>query len=182
MKWKKGTAGRSNGKKKSGSSSKSKSSPGYKDSNSASGDEPSSTPTTPMDSAGALRVGIIRSNTAPFCTPTPRAKRQLISDLLEPTDVEEEDEDLKSVSASHSLRSIISNRSSLGRNFDKEVGTGGSFSSYCAEEKVRIRCHLVHVPHTVHSPVALLYRLRGAKEGSACWCTTLFRDHNLMFE
>lgn len=87
---------------------------------------------------GAVRVGILRPESAPVCTPTPRAKRQLISELLEPDDGGGES-DSHGVSASPALRSIISNKSSSGKNFDKEVGRGDSFTSYTPEEKVKRR-------------------------------------------
>lgn len=87
---------------------------------------------------GTVRVGILRPDSAPVCTPTPRAKRQLISELLEPDDGDEESNG-NAVSASPALRSIISNKSSSGKNFDKEVGRGDSFTSYTPEEKVKGR-------------------------------------------
>lgn len=146
MKWKKEAFGLGNGKKKSGSG-KDKKSPGSgsRRSNSlrnvAAGIE-SPAPTTPLapksngPGLGTVRVGIIRSESAPICTPTPRAKRQLISDLLDP-DVGGEDEDEhESTTASPALRSIISNKSSSGKSFDREVGNGDAFSSYNLEEKV----------------------------------------------
>lgn len=40
------------------------------------------------------------------------------------------------VTASPALRSIISNKSSCGKNFEQEAGKGGAFTSYTPEEKV----------------------------------------------
>lgn len=90
------------------------------------------------DGLGTIRVGMTRMESAPICTPTPRAKRQLISELLQlDGDGDGDGEDAGGVTASPALRSIISNRTSSGKSFDKEVGKGDSFSSYTPEEKVR---------------------------------------------
>lgn len=92
-------------------------------------------PTTPT--LGTIRLGTLRAGNAPICTPTPRAKRQLISDLLEPNGGGDGSAEDDGVGASPAIRGIISKKSSSGMNFDKEVGRGESFSSYTTEEKVR---------------------------------------------
>lgn len=97
---------------------------------------PSSASAASTHNLGAVRVGIVRAEAAPICTPTPHAKRQLISELLEPDDKEEEDSE-HTLSASLTLRNIISNKTSSGKIFDKEIGRGDSFSSYTPEEKVK---------------------------------------------
>lgn len=93
-----------------------------------------------FDGLGTIRVGLTRTESAPICTPTPRAKRQLISELLEPDSDEEGDgyaSASDAVAASPTLRSIISNKSSSGKFFEQEAGKGDAFSSYTPEEKVR---------------------------------------------
>lgn len=119
MKWPKG-------KKRNGSSKKNKGANSTSPSKSA--DSPSLA-TTP--GLGTLRLGTLRPESAPICTPTPTSRRQLISDLL--TD---DEEDSSTVTASPALRSIISNKSSTGC-VDSKKGRGDSFTSYTSEEKVR---------------------------------------------
>lgn len=152
MKWKKESFGLGQGKKKN-DSSKSKSSPSPPPSRRSSAGDAAMGPTTPGVSGtpnsngpglGSLRVGMIRPEPAPICTPTPRAKRQLISDLLGADEGEETGDGQVSVTASPSLRSIISNRSSSGKKFDRESGAGDSFSSYTPEEKVRQTSHALY--------------------------------------
>lgn len=138
MKWKERALSLGHGKKKHGSSSKEKgtgpSSPSKR--HSAPGGPglpptPGSNPNGP--GLGTLRLGVLRADSAPICTPTPRAKRQLISELLEAG--REDEQENPSSTASPALRRIISNKSSSGKSFDKEVGKGDSFSSYTPEEK-----------------------------------------------
>lgn len=93
-----------------------------------------------FDGLGTIRVGLTRTDSAPICTPTPRAKRQLISELLEPDSDEDADGYTSAsevMSASPALRNIISNKSSSGKLFEQEAGKGDAFSSYTPEEKVR---------------------------------------------
>lgn len=116
-----------------------------------------------FDGLGKMRMGSLRrTENAPICTPTPRAKRQLISELLAPDPDDEmggsgddreggagggAEGDLVRIgsgailAASPALRNIISNKSSSGKNFELEAGKGGAFTSYTPEEKVRCpRC------------------------------------------
>lgn len=136
------------------------------------GDMSTPAPTTPggkgsksglFDGLGATRVGTLRRpEIGPICTPTPRAKRQLISELLAPDSDDELDgsgdggeggasggaggDSARTVrtgsgaivTASPALRSIISNKSSCGKNFEQEAGKGGAFTSYTPEEKVGV--------------------------------------------
>lgn len=137
MKWKAGlgTGKKKNGslkakgEKRSSSTGRSENASDFAATSTVSADTPAST-----HNLGTIRVGILRPESAPICTPTPGTKRQLISELLGPDDDEEEEG--KTVSASPALRSIISNKSSTGKSFDKEAGKGDSFSSYTPEEKV----------------------------------------------
>ena len=78
----------------------------------------------------------MRSESAPICTPTPLAKRQLVSDLLAMDGGEGDEDEHKPNAASPALRGVISNKSTLGKSFDREVGNGDAFSSYNREEKV----------------------------------------------
>lgn len=119
MKWPKG-------KKKNGSSKKNKGVSSPSPSKSAGSPALATTP-----GLGTLRLGTLRPESAPICTPTPTSRRQLISDLL--TD---DEDDSSTVTASPALRSIISNKSSTGC-VDSMRGTGDSFTSYTSEEKVR---------------------------------------------
>lgn len=145
MKWKKEAFGLGHGKKKNGPT-KDKKSPGSSSKrNNSSRDAAvveSPAPTTPRvpksngPGLGTVRVGILRSESAPICTPTPRAKRQLISDLLAADGGEGDEDEHEPTTASPALRSIISNKSSSGKSFDREVGNGDAFSSYNLEEKV----------------------------------------------
>lgn len=145
MKWKKDAFGLGHGKKKNGST-KDKKSPGSSSKRSNSSRDAaaveSPSPTTPRapksngPGLGTVRVGILRSESAPICTPTPRAKRQLISDLLAADGGEGDEDEHEPTTASPALRSIISNKSSSGKSFDREVGNGDAFSSYNLEEKV----------------------------------------------
>lgn len=140
MKWKKESFNLGNGKKKNGSSKNKSSSPGPSSSSKRnSSAQKTTTPTTNRSGLGTVRVGIVRGESAPICTPTPRAKRQLISDLLGPDDSKDKGNDGGPVDASPALRGIISNKCSSGKIFDKEVGKGDSFSSYTPEEKARRR-------------------------------------------
>ncbi|CAM9256587.1 unnamed protein product, partial [Hapterophycus canaliculatus] len=134
MKWPKG-------KKKNGSSKKHKG--GNSTSPSKSTDSLATTP-----GLGTLRLGTLRPESAPICTPTPTSRRQLISHLL--TD---DEEDSSTVTASPALRSIISNKSSTGC-VDSMKGTGDSFTSYTSEEKAvfasHLNAHLVGDPFVTH--------------------------------
>lgn len=139
MRWKEKALSLGHSKKKHGSSSKGKgavSSPKRHSAPDAMGlpATPGSNPNGP--GLGTLRLGVLRADSAPICTPTPRAKRQLISELLEGG--KEDEHENSSVSASPALRSIISNKNSSGKNFDKEVGKGDSFTSYTPEEKASL--------------------------------------------
>ena len=99
-------------------------------------------PKTPsVPGLGTIRLGTLRPEGPTSCTPNRMAKRQLISDLLEADEVRQNSGDSGGGAALYSLRSIISNRSS-GKNFDKEIGKGGAFSSYTPEEKVKPVPHL----------------------------------------
>ncbi|CAM9488797.1 unnamed protein product [Scytosiphon promiscuus] len=130
MKWPKG-------KKRNGSSKKKKAA-----------DSSSSSKSADSPGLGTLRLGTLRPESAPICTPTPTSRRQLISDLL--TD---DEEDTSAVTASPALRSIISNKSSTGC-VDSKKGTGDSFTSYTSEEKAvfasHLNAHLVGDPFVTH--------------------------------
>lgn len=144
MKWKKEAFGLGHSKKKNGpgkdkkGANSKRNSPRTNSPRNAGLESPApATPRAPMSNGpglGTVRVGIIRSESAPICTPTPRAKRQLISDLLAAEDGDKDENE--STTASPALRSIISNKSSSGKSFDREVGNGDAFSSYNLEEKV----------------------------------------------
>lgn len=138
MKWKARALSLGHGKKKHGSPSRGKSTGPSSPSKRHSAPGGPGLPATPGSNPngpglGTLRLGVLRSDSAPICTPTPRAKRQLISELLE-AGTEDEHEN-HSTAASPALRSIISNKTSSGKSFDKEVGKGDSFTSYTPEEK-----------------------------------------------
>lgn len=146
MKWKKEAFGLGHSKKKNGpgkdkkgASSKRNSPRANSPRNAAMGSPAPTTPRAPRSNGPGLstvRVGIIRSESAPICTPTPRAKRQLISDLLAADGGDGDEDEHESTTASPALRSIISNKSSSGKSYDREVGNGDAFSSYNLEEKV----------------------------------------------
>ena len=105
---------------------------------------PAPAATTP--GLSTIRLGTLRPEIAHTCTPTPTARRQLILDLLVPKEVGEGAGENNGVAASPALRNIISNKSSSGKSFDKEIGKGDAFSSYTPEEKVNIRFfHLMSV-------------------------------------